>query len=114
MRSEKPEERALVEKVGLIWPNQADRGTHLNISGGGSPTCAESRGRRQVSRILGERRGADFICQRQQRMAIVKGAKLDNPALESLGQFKTDSLPLASLGKSQAAAQRIADKVGWK
>jgi iron(III) transport system substrate-binding protein len=44
----------------------------------------------------------------------VNGVKLDNPALESLGKFKTDSLPLTSLGKSQAAAQRLADKVGWK
>ena len=35
MRSQKPQDRAVVEKVGLVWPNQADRGTHVNISGGG-------------------------------------------------------------------------------
>jgi len=44
----------------------------------------------------------------------VKGVKLANPQLESFGGFKTDSLPLAKLGKTQAVAQRIADKVGWK
>jgi hypothetical protein len=44
----------------------------------------------------------------------VPGVKLANPELESFGQIKTDTLPLASLGKNQAAAQRIADQVGWK
>ena len=44
----------------------------------------------------------------------VPGVKLANPELESFGKFKTDTLPLANLGKTQATAQRIADKVGWK
>jgi len=29
------EEQAAAEKVGLFWPNQNDRGTHINISGAG-------------------------------------------------------------------------------
>ena len=70
MRSEKPEERALVEKVGIIWPNQADRGTHINISGGGLLQSAPNRDAGvKFLEYLASDCGADPICQRQQRVA---------------------------------------------
>jgi iron(III) transport system substrate-binding protein len=115
MRSEKPEDRAFVEKVSLIWPNQADRGTHINISGGGMLQHAPNRDAAvKFLEYLASDSAQTLFANGNNEWPIVKGAKLANPALEALGQFKTDSLPLASLGKSQAAAQRIADKVGWK
>ena len=115
MRSQKPEERALVEKVGIIWPNQADRGTHINISGGGLLAQAPNRDAGvKFLEYLASDSAQTLFANGNNEWPIVQGAKLDNSALESLGKFKTDPLPLARLGKSQAAAQRIADKVGWK
>jgi iron(III) transport system substrate-binding protein len=115
MRSEKPEDRAFVEKVGLIWPNQNDRGTHINISGGGMLRQAPNRDAAvKFLEYLASDTAQTLFANGNNEWPIVKGAKLANPALESLGQFKTDPLPLASLGKTQATAQRIADKVGWK
>jgi iron(III) transport system substrate-binding protein len=115
MRSQKPEDKAFVEKVGLIWPNQADRGTHINISGGGLLQHAPNRDAGiKFLEYLASDTAQTLFANGNNEWPIVKGAKLDNPALESLGKFKTDALPLASLGKSQAAAQRLADKVGWK
>ncbi|HXV49102.1 MAG TPA: Fe(3+) ABC transporter substrate-binding protein [Candidatus Binatia bacterium] len=115
MRSEKPEDRALIEKVGLIWPNQGDRGTHINISGGGMLRQAPNRdAAAKFLEYLASDKAQTLFANGNNEWPIVKGVKLANPALESLGQFKTDPLPLANLGKTQAAAQRIADKVGWK
>jgi iron(III) transport system substrate-binding protein len=115
MRSEKPADKALIEKVGLIWPNQGDRGTHVNISGGGLLQNAPHRDAGiKFLEYLVSGTAQTLFAKGNNEWPVVKGTKLDNSALESLGQFKTDSLPLASLGKSQAAAQRIADKVGWK
>jgi iron(III) transport system substrate-binding protein len=115
MRSQKPEDRALVEKVGIIWPNQADRGTHINISGGGLLAQAPNRDAGvKFLEYLASDAAQTLFAKGNNEWPIVKGAKLENPALESLGEFKTDALPLANLGKTQAAAQRIADKVGWK
>ena len=37
-----------------------------------------------------------------------------NPALEKMGTFKADALPIATLGKHTAAAQKLADRVGWR
>src|SRR5262245_54818137 len=35
LRSDKPDERAVAEKIGVLLPNQGGRGTHVNISGAG-------------------------------------------------------------------------------
>ncbi len=35
MRSDKPEDRKVIEALAFVWPNQDDRGVSMNISGGG-------------------------------------------------------------------------------
>ena len=46
MRSKKPEDREVAAKVGVVFPNQANRGTHVNISGGAvAQPCARTRKR---------------------------------------------------------------------
>jgi iron(III) transport system substrate-binding protein len=37
-----------------------------------------------------------------------------NPALESLGSFKADQLPITAIGKSIVAAQKILDRVRYQ
>jgi len=115
MRSQKPEDRAVVEKVGLVWPNQADRGTHVNVSGGGILQQAPHRDAAvKFLEYLAGDEAQTLFAKGNNEWPTVKGVKLANPELQSFGQFQIDSLPLANLGKTQAAAQRIADKVGWK
>jgi iron(III) transport system substrate-binding protein len=115
MRSDKPEDRSLVEKVKLVWPNQSDRGTHVNISGGGMLQHAPNRDAAvKFLEYLASDTAQTYFANGNNEWPTVPGVKLANPQLESFGKFKTDSLPLANLGKTQAAAQRIADQVGWK
>jgi iron(III) transport system substrate-binding protein len=115
MRSEKPEDRSLVEKVKLVWPNQADRGTHVNISGGGMLQHAPNRDAAlKFLEYLASDAAQTLFANGNNEWPTVPGVKLANPELEAFGKFKTDSLPLANLRKTQAAAQRIADQVGWK
>jgi len=40
--------------------------------------------------------------------------KVANPALDAFGTFKIDPLPIATLGRNTAEAQKLADRVGWK
>jgi hypothetical protein len=35
LRSTKPEEQKLMEKIAVVWPDQAGNGVHINVSGGG-------------------------------------------------------------------------------
>lgn len=115
MRSAKPEDRALVEKVGIVWPNQNDRGTHVNISGGGMLKNSPNRDAAvRFLDYLASDTAQAYFANGNNEWPTVKGVKLVNAELASFGQFRTDALPLASLGKTQAAAQRLADQVGWK
>ena len=45
---------------------------------------------------------------------VVKSAAPNNPALKSLGSFKSETLPISSIGKGQVAAQRLLDRVGYR
>ncbi len=115
MRSAKPEHRALVEKVHIIWPNQNDRGTHVNISGGGILKNAPHRDAAvKFLEYLASDAAQALFADGNNEWPTVKGVKLDSPQPESFGRFRTDDLSLANLGKTQAAAQRLADQVGWK
>ena len=49
LRSDKAEDRKLTETVGVIWPNQNNRGTHVNISGGGMLSYRPHKERRSSS-----------------------------------------------------------------
>jgi iron(III) transport system substrate-binding protein len=115
MRSTKPEDRALVEKVHIVWPNQNDRGAHVNISGGGVLKNAPHRDAAvKFLEYLASDQAQAYFANGNNEWPTVKGVKLANPQLESFGRFRTDALPLVDLGKTQAAAQRLADQVGWK
>ena len=70
MASEKDEDKALVEQIGVVFPNQGDRGTHINISGAGVlKKRAESRGGGQVPGVPGQPFGAKIPGRRQQRIS---------------------------------------------
>jgi len=43
MRSTKPEDQAVVEKIGVVFPNQASWGTHVNVAGGAVAKNAKNR-----------------------------------------------------------------------
>ena len=45
---------------------------------------------------------------------VVEGLKLSNPALDALGKFKADTLPVKKLEMYQVKAQMIYDRAGYK
>ena len=44
----------------------------------------------------------------------VAGIKVKNPALEAMGTFKVDALPIAQAGANQTQVQQMLDRVGFK
>lgn len=115
MRSSKPADRVVVEKVAIVFPNQADRGTQMNISGGGVLKHApHPQAAVKFLEYLASDQAQSYFASGNNEWPTVPGAKLDNPALESLGDFKADELNVAKLGQAQATAQKLADQAGWK
>ena len=99
--------------VKLFWPNQGDRGVHVNLSGIGLNKYAPHP---QAAIALVEwMTGA----QAQEIFAGVNQEFPANPAVApsaevaSWGEFKADTLPVEVAGKRQAEAIRLMDRAGW-
>lgn len=115
MKSDKPEDRKIIEQVGLIWPNQKSFGTHMNISGAGVVKHAPHKEAAvRFLEYLASDQAQAYFADGNNEWPVVKGVKLDNKALQSLGTFKMDTLNIGALGKNQPVAQRIFDRVGFK
>ncbi|MBA2690756.1 MAG: Fe(3+) ABC transporter substrate-binding protein [Burkholderiales bacterium] len=115
MRSNKAEDKAAVAKLGVIWPNQGNRGTQMNISGGGMLKNAPNKQAAvEFLEYLASDEAQAYFANGNNEWPVVPGVKVNNPALESLGKFKADSLNVALLGKNQPTAQKIADRVDFK
>ena len=115
LRSTKSEDRSVTEKLGFVFPNQDGRGTHINISGGGMLKNAPHKAAaRAFLEYLASDEAQGYFANGNNEWPAVPQVKLDNPALQSLGTFKMDTINVALLGKFQATAQRIADRVGYK
>ncbi len=115
LRSEKPEDRRMMERVTIVWPNQKGFGTHINISGGGMLKTAPNK--ESAVRFLEYLAGDDaqrYFADGNNEWPAVAGVVVRNPALDAMGKFKADSLPVAALAKTAVAAQRIYDRAGWK
>ncbi len=115
MRSEDPKDKEVVSQVGFIWPNQATSGTHINISGGAVAKHAPNRANAvRFLEYLASPQAQAYFADGNNEWPVVKGVKLTNSALLSLGSFKAENVPLSSIGKGQIIAQRILDRVGYR
>jgi len=115
MRSAKPEEREWATKVGLVWPDQASFGTHLNVAGAGVLKHApHAENARRFLEYLASDEAQAYFANGNNEWPAVKSAVAKNPELASLGTFKADPLPIATLGRNTPAAQKLLDRAGWK
>ena len=113
--SDDPADRAVVDQLGWVFPNQEDRGTHVNISGAGIAVNAPNPGQALAFlEFLASPEAQTRFARGNNEYPVVVGAALDNPALEQLGPFKADDLDAALYGVHQAEAQRALDRAGWK
>jgi iron(III) transport system substrate-binding protein len=115
LRSTKPEDQRLMDRITIIWPNQKSFGAHINISGGGMLKTAPNKD--SAIRFLEYLAGDDaqrYFADGNNEWPAVAGVSVKNPALDAMGKFKADNLPVATLARNTAAAQRIYDRAGWK
>ncbi|HQE38861.1 MAG TPA: Fe(3+) ABC transporter substrate-binding protein [Zoogloea sp.] len=115
MRSTKPEDQKLMDKVGVVWPNQASTGTHINVSGAGVLKYAPHKDAAvKFLEYLASDEAQRYFADGNNEWPVVEGLKLSNPALDALGKFKADTLPVKKLEMYQVKAQMIYDRAGYK
>ncbi len=114
MRSKKAEDRELAAKVGVVFPNQADRGTHVNISGGAVARHAPNRDVAvKFLEYLVSVQAQRYFAEGNSEYPVASGVEL-SPELKALGSFKEDQLNARVYAQNNAEALKIMERAGWK
>lgn len=111
--SENPEDQAVVEEVGIFFPNQETTGTHVNISGGGVVKNAQNRA--EAIQFL------EFLVSPEAQAVLAAGnaefpVNQDAPVPDVLSEyeFKENTTSAATIGENNPEAIRIFDRAGWR
>ncbi len=115
MRSSNPADMAVVERVGVVFPNQATFGTHMNIAGGAVARNAKNREAAvKFLEYLASNDAQNYFANGNNEWPVSKEVKLRNPALETFGSFKQETVPVSKMGMNQTKVQQMLDRVGYR
>ncbi len=114
LTSRKPEEKAAAQKVAVFFPNQGDRGTHVNISGGGVAKNAPNKANAiKFLEYLVSPEAQAYFAEGNYEYPVVADAKV-SPVIAAWGKFKEDQLNAGAFAQNNAEALKIMDRAGWK
>jgi iron(III) transport system substrate-binding protein len=114
LNSTNPEEKKIGESVGIFFPDQKEKGTHINVSGIGLTKAAKNTD--NAVKFM------EFLASKEAQKAFAEN-NFEYPAnpkveasalLKSWGEFKAQDISLSVLGEKNADAAKIFDEVGWK
>lgn len=114
VRSSKAADQQVAESLAVFWPNQEDRGAHVNVSGGAvakhapNPEAAQ----KLLEYLVGAEAQA-WYAEINNEYPVVADAKVST-TLKAFGEFKADSLNLTTLGENNRAAVELMDRAGWR
>ena len=114
LNSEKDDDKAVADSVGLFWPNQNDRGAHFNVSGAGVTRHAKHPDTaRRLLEFLVTPDSQAWYAEVNNEYPVAPGAKVP-PTLAIWGEFKSDSVNLTLLGENNREALQLMDRAGWR
>jgi iron(III) transport system substrate-binding protein len=100
--------------LALFWPNQAESGVHVNISGAG--VTAHAKHREAAVRLLEWLSSRDaqgmFASLNMEYPANPEVAP--DPAVAAWGEFKGDTINVAEAGRLQTKAVMLMDRAGYR
>lgn len=117
LRSDKPEDKALMQRVAVVFPNQQSWGTHLNIAGGAvAKNSKNTAAAVKFLEYLASPQAQDHFANGNNEWPTARGVKVNNPALVAMGggDFKAETIPLAAVGANLVKVQQMLDRVGFR
>jgi iron(III) transport system substrate-binding protein len=115
LRSTVPEDRAAVEKIAVVFPNQQSWGTHVNIAGAAIARHSPHRAAAlQFLEYLSSDAAQAYFANGNNEWPVVKSVRIGNPALDAMGDFKAETIPVSVVGQNQSKVQQMLDRVGYK
>jgi iron(III) transport system substrate-binding protein len=117
LRSSVAAEKAVAEKVGVVFPNQSSWGTHVNVAGGAVARHAKNTDNAILFlEYLASPSAQNHFANGNNEWPAAKGVSFDNPALKAMtsGSFKSELIPISAVGMNQIKVQQMLDRVGFK
>jgi len=117
MRSDKPEEKSMMDNLGFVFPNQSTWGTHVNIAGAAVARNAKNKANAvKFLEYLASPAAQNHFADGNNEWPVAVGVKINNPALQTLtgNGFKSENIPISVVGMNQVKVQQLLDRVGFK
>ena len=116
MRSNAPEDKVIADRVVVVFPNQETWGTHVNIAGAAVAKNAKNVANGiKFMEYLASPSAQDYFANGNNEWPAVQGIKVSNAALNAMsgGSFKSETIPISTVGNNQIKVQQMLDRVGY-
>ncbi len=111
--SDKPEQKEWAKSIKLLFPNAADRGTHVNISGAVLARHAPHKDAGiKLIEFLASDEGQRIYAEIVNEYPLKAGVKVSD-RVGAWGTLAANKLPLADIARNRKKASEIMDKVGF-
>jgi iron(III) transport system substrate-binding protein len=117
MRSTDPEDKANIEKIGVVFPNQQTWGTHVNVAGAAVAKSTKNLANGvKFMEYLASPAAQNYFADGNNEWPVVASVKVNNPALQAMtgGSFKSETIPISAVANNQTKVQQMLDRVGYK
>ena len=100
--------------LAVFWPNQDDRGAHVNVSGAGIIKNSPNKDNAvKLLEFLSSPKAQKLFAETNIEYPVNKDAELHELLIE-WGDFKRDDINVAELGSNQVEAVKIMDRAGYR
>ncbi|WP_045220698.1 Fe(3+) ABC transporter substrate-binding protein [Desulfonatronum thioautotrophicum] len=114
LASDAPADQDVTSRVQVMWPNQEDRGAHMNVSGAG--VTASSRNVDAATKLiefLSKEHAQEIYARVNHEFPVNPNVQPSGPVVE-MGSFKADELELSVIQNYTMDAVRVMDRGGWR
>jgi iron(III) transport system substrate-binding protein len=114
LNSKNPDEVLAGKGIKVFFPNQNDRGTHINVSGAGVAKYAPNKENAiKFIEFLASKKSQEVFAKANYEYPVNREV-VSSDLLKSWGEFKEDTLSLTKLGENNKKAVIIFDQSSWK
>ena len=108
-----PEQKEWAKSIKVIFPNNNDRGTHVNVSGMALAKHSPNKESAiKLMEFLASGTAQEIYAEKVYEYPVKPGAK-PSATVAGFGEIKPDTLALDAIAELRKAASRLVDKVGY-
>lgn len=114
LNSKKQSDQETAKSLGVIFPNQDGRGTHINITGIALLKSSQNKDAAiKFIEFMLSKEAQEILVSTSHEYPVNKDAK-PSKEITALGKFKEDSISLNKVANELENAQKIYKELGWK